>query len=261
MLQERVVLVEAALLPIGAGHVCSSRGCWPCGGWLASGMLVGSAGLGSRVGFIGYSVQCVAAVVELPALNTLTCWLTVILYFSLLYNFFLFQICQLILEYHSYIFSSLLFPLKIFIWILIHFKNLTCFVYEYQSWNVSSVWYFTPISSSCEAFLPLTGAFVSVLLYPRFMLFFSGIRGTKLPEAILPSVQTWAWWGNKHAVCLSYLLWLSSCFGSCSRLYCMHVSFLSLCLPYSSYPFFSPLLFSFSISVVLICKWGWLPNF
>lgn len=104
--------MEAALLPIGAGHVCSSRGCSPCGGWLASGMLVDSAGLGSRVGFIGYSVQCVAAVVELPALNTLTCWLTVILYFSLLYNFFLFQICQLILEYHSYIFSSLLFPLK-----------------------------------------------------------------------------------------------------------------------------------------------------
>lgn len=177
MLQERAVLVEAALLPIGAGHVCSSRGCWPCGGWLASGMLVGSAGLGSRVGFIGYSVQCVAAVVELPALNTLTCWLTVILYFSLLYNFFLFQICQLILEYHSYIFSSLLFPLKIFIWILIHFKNLTCFVYEYQSWNVSSVWYFTPISSSCEAFLPLTGAFVSVRLYPRFMLFFFRDQG------------------------------------------------------------------------------------
>lgn len=204
MLQERVVLVEAALLPIGAGHVCSSRGCWPCGGWLASGMLVGSAGLGSRVGFIGYSVQCVAAVVELPALNTLTCWLTVILYFSLLYNFFLFQICQLILEYHSYIFSSLLFPLKIFIWILIHFKNLTCFVYEYQSWNVSSVWYFTPISSSCEAFLPLTGAFVSVLLYPRFMLFFFRDQGY------------WTTWGHstqcanlgmmgKQACCLSQL--------------------------------------------------------
>lgn len=243
MLQERVVLVEAALLPMGAGHVCSSRGCWPSGGWLASRMLVGSAGLGSRVGFIGYSVQCVAAVVELPDLNTLTCWLTVILYFSLLYNFILFQICQFIFEYHSYIFSSLLFPLKICICILIHFKNLTCFVYEYQSWNVSSV------SDTSLQFLhlvkhccPWQGLLSLFFCTPDLWFSFSGIRGTKLPEAILPSVQTWAWWGNKHAVCLNYLLWLSSCFGSCSRLYCVHVNFLSLCLPYSSYPFF-PLFF------------------
>lgn len=190
------LLLWVALVPIGsanvAGEGCSHGGCsssnWCRSCLFLEGLLTlwgmvgqrdvgGFSGFGQQSGF--YRLQCPmrggSSGVACPQYSYLLADCNSIFFITI--YFFLFQICQLILEYHSYIFSSLLFPLKIFIWILIHFKNLTCFVYEYQSWNVSSVWYFTPISSSCEAFLPLTGAFVSVLLYPRFMLFFFRDQG------------------------------------------------------------------------------------
>lgn len=53
-----------ALLHLGSGRVCVSRGCCFCRGCLAKRRVLGSAGLGGGVGLEVYSVQWMAVVVK-----------------------------------------------------------------------------------------------------------------------------------------------------------------------------------------------------
>lgn len=60
MFLQSTVFKEAALLSIGTGGACISRGCYVGGKWLSMGSMIGLVGLGSRVTLVGYNVQWVA---------------------------------------------------------------------------------------------------------------------------------------------------------------------------------------------------------